>query len=52
MKSGNPDVYRPHGGRTEREVAAEVIVRLLEVGELHRTPAASPAPAPRSAYPS
>jgi hypothetical protein len=40
MKSGNPDVYRPPGGRTERDVAAEVIVRLLEAGELHRTAAA------------
>jgi hypothetical protein len=40
MKSGNPDVYRPPGGRTERDVPAEVIVRLLEAGELHRTPAA------------
>jgi hypothetical protein len=40
MKSGNPDVYRPPGGRTERDVAAEVIVRLLEADELHRTPAA------------
>jgi hypothetical protein len=39
MKSGNLDVYRPPGGRTERDVAAEVIVRLLKAGELHKTPA-------------
>jgi hypothetical protein len=31
-------VYRPPGGRTERTVAAEVIVRLLEAGVLPRTP--------------
>jgi hypothetical protein len=38
MRSGKPDVYRPPGGRTERQVAADVIVRLLEGGVLQRTP--------------
>jgi hypothetical protein len=38
MKSGKLDVYRPPGGRTERQVAADVIVRLLEGGVLSRTP--------------
>jgi hypothetical protein len=38
VKSGKADVYRPPGGRTEREVAADVIVRLLEGGVLVRTP--------------
>ncbi len=38
MRSGKPDVYRPPGGRTERQVAADVIVRLLEGGVLSRTP--------------
>ena len=38
MKSGKADVYRPPGGRTERQVAADVIVRLLEGGILPRTP--------------
>ena len=38
MRSGKADVYRPPGGRTERAVAAEVIVLLLEAGVLQRSP--------------
>jgi hypothetical protein len=38
VKSGKPDAYRPPGGRTERQVAADVIVRLLEGGLVQRTP--------------
>jgi hypothetical protein len=38
MRSGKADVYRPPGGRTERQVAADVIVRLLVGGVLPRTP--------------
>jgi hypothetical protein len=38
MKS-KAELYRPPGGRTERDVAAEVIVRLLKGGVLSRSPA-------------
>jgi hypothetical protein len=39
MKSGKAEIYRPPGGRTERDVAAEVIARLLKGGVLSRSPA-------------
>jgi hypothetical protein len=39
VRSGNPDIYRPPGGRTEQDVAAEVIVRLLEAKVINPTPA-------------
>jgi hypothetical protein len=34
MKSGKADIDHPPGGRTEKQVAADVIVRLLEGGML------------------
>jgi len=39
MKSGKAEIYRPPGGRTERDVAAEGIARLLKGGVLARSPA-------------
>lgn len=37
IKNAKPDIYRPPGGRSEREVAAEVCVRVLESGLVSRT---------------
>ena len=34
LRTGKADVYRGPGGRSERDVAAEVIARLLEAGVL------------------
>jgi hypothetical protein len=38
MKSGNPNVYRPPGVRTEVDVAAEICVRVLNSDLFPRTP--------------
>jgi hypothetical protein len=38
MAMRTPDVWKPAGGRTEREVAAEVCVRILNSGLVPKTP--------------
>jgi hypothetical protein len=38
MATRVPDIWKPAGGRTERDVAAEVCVRILQSGLVSRTP--------------
>jgi hypothetical protein len=38
MAMRTPDVWKPAGGRTEREVAAEVCVRILQSGLVTKSP--------------
>jgi hypothetical protein len=38
MATRVPDIWKPAGGRTERDVAAEVCVRILQSGLVPRTP--------------